>query len=230
MDEASVRAAPGFAITYKNGNMFDAAEDRAVLVHAVNCQGVWGMGIAYQLKKRLPQAFAVYETKCKAAGAHLVGTCFLIPPQPADYEVADKPKVVFSTRLWVACLFTSKGYGKKNNAKKNPGKDTPEVILAQTKLALEDFRLQLESYGPSNFNAEETWKTDDEKPGKLLAVKFNSGAFGVPWERTAALIDEMFSGFERPLQIFDGNVVPQPKHSSMKNKDSPWVLPEPDDE
>ena len=194
---------------------------------AVNCQGVWGMGIAYQIKKQLPQAFKVYNERCAALGIDLAGQCLLIPPQPTDYEVSDHGKVVYSPRRWVACLFTSAGYGRKNRARNNPGRDEPDQILEYTKTALRDFRMQLEAFGPTNFNPDESWKTDDEKPGRILAVKFNSGAFGVPWELTEALIHEVFTGFERAWDVFEGNVPPEPKHAKGPKISSPWVIPEP---
>ena len=188
------------------------------------------MGIAVQIKKVLPHAFKIYEDRCKAAGASLIGQCLLIPPQRADYEVKDGFKVVYSHRRWVACLFTSTGYGRRNNAKNNPGRDPVPDIQRQTKTALIDLRQQLEAFGPSNFDDNTRWRTDDHKPGKILAVKFNSGAFGVPWELTEALVSEVFCGFERPWHIFDGTVAPAPRSSRAQKGKSPWLLEEPDGE
>jgi Macro domain len=188
------------------------------------------MGIAYQIKKRLPNAFEMYRDHCSKAGVGAIGQCLLIPPLPADYEVKDGPRVVFSPRLWVACLFTSAGYGKKNAAKRNPGKDGPQKILGYTQTALQDLRAQLEAFGFSNFDSDENWKTDDEKPGRLLAVKLNSGAFEVPWGRTEVLIKQIFAGFERPLHVFDPKVAPQPATYKRRNEGSPWVIPDQKDD
>ncbi len=195
---------------------------------AVNCQGIWGMGIAYELKKRLPAAFRAYKEKCDRAGTGVIGQCLIIPPQSSDYELKDGLRVVYSPRSWVACLFTSTGYGRKNKAKSNPGKDRPEQILQYTKAALADMRMQLEGFGATNFDKNESWKTDDEKPGQILAVKFNSGAFGVKWELTEALILETFTGFERPWFIFDRQIPPEPDAHVPKPR-SPWVVPSFDD-
>ena len=188
------------------------------------------MGIALQLKKELPHAFKRYEERCNAAGTSVIGQCFLIPPQRADYEVKDRLKTVYSHRRWVACLFTSTGYGKRNKAKGNPGRDSVPEIQRHTKTALADLRLQLEAFGPSNFDDTTRWRTDDEKPGKILAVKFNSGAFRVPWALTEALVHEVFSGFERPWHVFDGTVAPAPSLSQHHKAKSPWILDEPDGE
>ncbi len=186
------------------------------------------MGVALQIKKALPTAFKVYNERCRAAGSGLIGTCFLIPPQTADYQVKDGTKVVYSHRRWVACLFTSTGYGKKNDARNNPGKDSVADIQVHTKTALRDLRMQLEAFGPSNYSIDASWNTDDEKPGKVLAVKFNSGAFGVPWESTQALIREVFTGFERPFHIFDGNVAPAKKLSKLDEGKPRLATDEPD--
>ncbi|KAF5309334.1 hypothetical protein D9611_014002 [Ephemerocybe angulata] len=65
----------------------------------------------------------------------------------------------------IACLFTSRNFGRF--------KDSPTQILAATKSALQDLMRQ---------NSE----------GKALhACRFNSGKFGVPWERTARIIEEL---------------------------------------
>ena len=46
-------------LTVKEMNLFDAPWD-ALLIHACNTQGVWGSGIAAQLKKAYPDAFMQY--------------------------------------------------------------------------------------------------------------------------------------------------------------------------
>ena len=121
----------------------------------------------------------------------------MIPPQEADYNVyTTDGHDLYQPREWVACLFTSAGWGKGNNSKGNPGKDNPATILGHTRAALVDMRRHLESYGPSNFT-EDDWKTDEYKPGQILAVRFNSGAFKVPWQDTRELIELVFAGFER---------------------------------
>lgn len=123
----------------------------------------------------------------------------------------------------MACLFTSRGYG--NQRKGGSGRDKPEEILASTGAALEDFRMQLEAYVPTNFDPDQSWKTDDEKPGRLLSVKINSGHFGVPWIDTEIRLADVFGGFERPWYVFDETVVPEPTTKGPFAEDS-WVLDE----
>ncbi|OAL33226.1 hypothetical protein AYO20_07543 [Fonsecaea nubica] len=217
---------PGFSISDLAGELHDAP-DRAVIVHAVNCQGVWGYGVALYLKGLYPEAFRIYEAHCEVASRpyDLTGTCLLIPPQPLDYEQeimirlkgTDKTiptgESIFRPRRWIACLFTSIGYGRRNMKTNNPGKDSKEKIINNTRMALEDLRVQLEAFGPSNLNPKTAWKTDGDKPGEIWSPKFNSGAFGVDWEDTRMLISEEFNGFERPWTVVE-------KHSNGEHGSS----------
>ena len=104
----------------------------------------------------------------------------------------------------MACLFTSSGWGKGNGNTGNPGKDNPDTILGHTRAALVDMRRQLEAYGVSNFT-DNDWRTDDHKPGQILAVQFNSGAFKIPWRDTRTVIELVFAGFERGWIVCIGN-------------------------
>lgn len=160
---------------------------------------------------------------CRDFDTRLLGKCLLIPPQPADYEGRDRSRILYSPRVWVACLFTSKGYGRKQRG--NPGRGKPAEILTSTKTALADFREQLEAYGQSNFDPDTSWKTDDEKPGRLLSVKFNSGNFGVPWNDTELTLAEVFGRFERPWFVFDETTVSEPQTKGLFANE-PWLLDE----
>ncbi len=110
---------------------------------------------------------------------------------------------VFERRRWIACLFTSVGYGKPNMAANNPGRDSTERILKSTGHALEDLRTQLEDFGPSRFDQWTSWEMDDDKPGEVWSVKFNSGAFGVRWEETLEVLQAEFCNFERPWFVVE---------------------------
>ncbi|EXJ61735.1 hypothetical protein A1O7_02164 [Cladophialophora yegresii CBS 114405] len=197
----------GFAIREITGDIKDAP-DRAVIVHAVNCQGVWGYGIAKELKNMCPAAFEIYRLHCQRASRpyYLAGTCLLIAPQRSDYEQKRKLKLrgvdnalsrevpLPKTRHWIACLFTSTGYGKRNLKMNNPGKDSPSQILNHTRLALEEFRTRLEDYEIPDSNKVTTSDAVDETPGEIWSSKFNSGAFGVDWELTRDILVEEFDG------------------------------------
>ncbi|KAL1953134.1 hypothetical protein VTO42DRAFT_3569 [Malbranchea cinnamomea] len=51
-------------ITETEGDLFDVP-DGAVLIHACNCQGSWGKGIAEAFKTTYPAAFRIYRAHCK---------------------------------------------------------------------------------------------------------------------------------------------------------------------
>ncbi|KAK5077370.1 ADP-ribose 1''-phosphate phosphatase [Exophiala xenobiotica] len=198
--------------------------DNSILVHATNCVGTWGAGFAKAVKAQYPVADKVYvrhcdsfqgttATKAGLAGAGLLGTCLLIPPQR---EGQGTPAV------WIACLFTSYSYGKR--------KDRPEKILAQTKSALGDLRVQLDGikqgkwlceaktkdqdiHAGSNLrrlkrlNDEESSDATANEPGIsslplalpdmcIYSPKFNAGNFRVPWEDTMRSVEDIFSTWD----------------------------------
>lgn len=144
---------------------------------------------------QFPAAFNAYQSYCSSAKKpkHLAGECLLIPPQREDYERGNRRK------RWIACLFTSVGYGKKNIRLNNPGRDPPDQILASTRAALEDFRLQLEERARSNSGAEGEF----DPPGEIWSCKFNSGAFGVKWEETKMILEEEFFGLGQTFKVVE---------------------------
>ena len=146
-----------------------SAPNNAVILHATNCLGEWGSGIALALKKALPHAFKRYREYCDSATTpeSLAGRCLLIPPQVEDDESNDKKM------LWVGCLFTSVGYGRKT--KSTPGRSSQADILAFTNKALEGFREQLKG------------RAKDARPAEVWMCQFNSGSFKVPWKKSEAI-------------------------------------------
>lgn len=81
------------------------------------------------------------------------------------------------------CLFTSFGFGRANpEGTGKPGRDALGKILAQTEESLREFRKQLEARV--------------EEDMVIYSPMFNSGAFQVPWERTAALVESNFVGWK----------------------------------
>lgn len=73
-------------------NLFDAPAT-ALKVHACNCKGVWGSGIAKEFKLRYPDSFLWYEKICKEERENLLGTAIILPNN-------------------IGCLFTSVGFGE----------------------------------------------------------------------------------------------------------------------
>lgn len=107
-------------ITYKQMSLFDAPKD-SIIVHAVNCQGVWGSGIAKEFKTRYPDSFVQYALWCKE---HTTGEAKI-----ACWPVREQHHV-----SWIA---TSQNYG--------PLKDSVEQIKINTTIALEDLCTQIYS-------------------------------------------------------------------------------------
>lgn len=134
------------------GDIF-AAPANSVLIHACNCRGSWGAGIALAFKRLYPAAYGVYHTHCTNVSnpSSLLGTTLLIPPQPTD-----------PNGHWIACLFTSVYYGQRV--------DTPENILENTASSFEHL-----------LNLVANKEAGRRTVGEMHACKINSGRFGVEW-------------------------------------------------
>lgn len=96
-------------ITYIEADLFSAPQDM-LLVHACNCQGVWGSGIALQFYHEFEPEFHLYENHCNNYSYRLAGSALIINR--------------------VGCLFTSPGYAKHVAP--------PAEILINTELAVRD--------------------------------------------------------------------------------------------
>ncbi|CZT14930.1 uncharacterized protein RCC_12265 [Ramularia collo-cygni] len=108
------------------GDIFAAPSD-ALLIHACNCKGWWGKGIAADFKKKYPAAFKIYQIHCKKPDKQLIGKALLIPPQPTDRH-----------QHYVGCIFTSLAVGYKV--------DPPHKILGATATAMTDLLAQARSH------------------------------------------------------------------------------------
>ncbi|PGG98200.1 hypothetical protein AJ80_09578 [Polytolypa hystricis UAMH7299] len=100
------------------------------------------------------------------------GTTLVIPPQEKDYTSSGRKK------HWIVCLFTSWHYGQRRSS--------PDVILENTVLAVEDFKRQLGQFKESAEGEDK----GSERPGELWGCRFNAGLFGVPWEKTKGVLEE----------------------------------------
>lgn len=109
-------------LKYITADLF-AAPPGSILVHACNSVGSWGAGIAVAFRTKYPSSFEVYKAHCKAHSTdELIGTCLVI--RGGEKEG------------WhdIACLFTSKAYGKR--------KDPPDDILNATRNSVKDLLRQ----------------------------------------------------------------------------------------
>ena len=139
------------------GEIFDAPNN-AVLIHACNCQGSWGAGIAKAFKEQYPKAYELYQRHCitSPAGTALEGTAILIPP------------VDDGRRHYIGCLFTSGQYGKK--------KAPPHTILENTGPATEQLMNELALY------------PEIKEAAEVRMCRINSGLFKVPWNMTRSVL------------------------------------------
>ncbi|KGO39501.1 Appr-1-p processing [Penicillium expansum] len=171
------------------GDLFDAPNG-AALIHACNCQGVWGAGIARAFRERYPAAYEIYRNHCLIYRDHPVtkmitdlrdedlqpslvvyrplGTALLIPPQQSDF-------ILHRRRHWIICLFTSEKYGIRV--------DSEDMIVNSTFAALQDLSRQLQLL------SQQASETSNERPQSLYSSRFCTGLFNVPWERITKLIN-----------------------------------------
>lgn len=56
---------------FLSGNLLDVKE--GIIVHGCNCQGVWGSGVAKQMKEKYPEAFTKYQSDLKNLGSTALG-------------------------------------------------------------------------------------------------------------------------------------------------------------
>ncbi|EPS42240.1 hypothetical protein H072_3787 [Dactylellina haptotyla CBS 200.50] len=175
-----------------HGDIF-AAPANSVLVHACNCVGSWGAGIALAFKQKYPAAYEVYRSHCESRSnpAGLLGTTLLIEPQLTD-----------PGKHWIACLFASARYGKRV--------DTPDMILEATDAAFEHMVNQVANV-----------EKGGREIGALHACKINSGRFGVDWERSREVLNKVVreEGNGRTVTVYEfEEVAPTKKRSSIRAK------------
>jgi ADP-ribose 1''-phosphate phosphatase len=199
-------------ITNLSGNLTIDPPDNSIVIHAVNCLGEWGSGVALALAKALPGAYRVYKDLCKQhenAPDNLLGLAQLIPPQKGDFDLAPRSNGSSPRRRrWVWCLFVSEGYGRQTKTK--PGKSKPADIIRHTRKALEDVRHML-FMGQTGQMPD--WGSEEiDRDGHALqpildviwACKFNSGSFGVKWAITLTIIKDILEG--RNGDIWHGEI------------------------
>jgi len=155
------------------GDIFSAPKN-TLIIHACNCQGSWGGGIALAFKKHYPRAFKVYAAQCKASSAsELLGTALLIAPTK---DTLNKGSGSSSKDThFIGCLFTSNYFGKR--------KDSPSKILSATGPSMEDLMQQVKDWNSSH--------ADAEKIGEVRMCKINSGLFAVPWRKTVDVLGSL---------------------------------------
>lgn len=157
------------------GDIFDAPPN-AVIIHACNCIGDWGAGIAAAFKKNYPSALKVHKDFCAYGpeGRAQIATAQLIPPVDGE-----------ARRHYVGCVFTSVHFGKK--------RDSPKAILRNTEPAIVDLLRQIAEVSKTN------------EVSEVRMCKINSGLFRVPWEKTLEVLQhiELEPGMPSTITIFE---------------------------
>lgn len=160
---SSATTSKSLTLPESTGDIF-AAPSRTLLIHACNTEGSWGAGIAKAFKDKYPKAYTVYHKHCLQHGSKLHSTAFLIPPQKSD-----------GSDHFIGCLFTSCSKGRK--------KDPPGKILDATGPAMRDLLMKVREWDEKH--------GEEESVGEVRMCKINSGLFGVPWEKTKAVVGEI---------------------------------------
>ena len=182
-------------VHHVNGDLFTCAPG-SVLVHACNCLGSWGAGVAAAFRKKYPRAFRIYADHCRSHASRpsrLVGTALLIPPQTEGKgrECTD----------WIGCLFTREQYGK---AKGKTQRQDVEDILEATGLAWIDLLRQIRKIENERVGGDRAKKVS---MGDVVMPKINGGLFKVPWERTEKVlrgVDEWTEGMRTECWFYEG--------------------------
>jgi ADP-ribose 1''-phosphate phosphatase len=91
-------------LNYVKGDLFEIAPEEAYLLHACNCVGVWGAGIAKEFKRRYFASYSDYFYQCSIE-KFIPGNSLI-------------------TKDNIICLGTSHGYGHH--------KDSIKVIVENT--------------------------------------------------------------------------------------------------
>jgi ADP-ribose 1''-phosphate phosphatase len=140
------------AVEYRTGDIFSYHPKKRIIAHSCNCCGQWGAGIALEFANRFPNAHIRYQTLCKIYKNKMLGQGIVIEDDS----------------VYIGCLFTSFGYGKK--------KDSQIKILENTKKAVEDLITMAQVSIPRDI--------------EIHSPKVNAGLFGVPWKFTESIINE----------------------------------------
>ncbi|KAK7511006.1 ADP-ribose 1''-phosphate phosphatase [Phyllosticta citriasiana] len=156
------------------------APPNSVLIHACNCSGNWGSGIAKAFKDEYPRAHKLHQQFCDRCpdGIAQAGTAQLIPPVDEDPNASDKG----NKRHYIGCLFTSVGFGENV--------DPPDVILRYTRHAMIDLLRQIAEA-----------KSSGEEIGEIRMCKINSVRFHTPWTKTLGVLQDIELEPGLPTQI-----------------------------
>ncbi|KAK8161888.1 ADP-ribose 1''-phosphate phosphatase [Phyllosticta citrichinensis] len=161
-----------------------AAPPNSVLIHACNCYGNWGSGIAEAFRLGYPNANRNHQQFCDRGpdGMAQAGSAQLIPPLDENPKVPSKG----NKKHYIGCLFTSEGFGTK--------KDPPATILKHTRTAMIDLLQQIADI-----------KKDGKEVGEIRMCKINSVLFKTPWKDTLKVLQniELEPGMPTEVTVYE---------------------------
>jgi ADP-ribose 1''-phosphate phosphatase len=151
------------SLEYRKGDLVKEMPVGGYLLHSCNARGIWGSGIAKQIKEKYPQSFKEYNTTC------------LRYLKEGDTPVGE----YFITSENIICLFTSYDYGKKV--------DSPKQILLATESALSSLVLSkkdIEIHSPKINSGlfGVPWEQTEQIIIDVLALFPNKGIRWIVWE------------------------------------------------
>ncbi|KAI7155134.1 hypothetical protein KC349_g7173 [Hortaea werneckii] len=220
-------------VVESKGDIFSAPPD-TLLIHACNCEGSWGAGIAKAFKTHYPSAYQTYHAHCTShTPEELIGTALLIPtPRGGDDDDDDSTQTRSESNRksktttagnkqpspseqqhkhqhFIGCLFTSRSKGAKK-------RDTPSQILDATGSAMRDL---LERVAKQDFNNKSTVGGDssstptnhdeDDDEGKKKVQKVQ-GAQVVEEIRMCKINSGLFNvPWEKTKAVIEGIEVPE---------------------
>lgn len=162
-------------VKYVKGDLFHhKAKGTAILLHACNCKGSWGAGVAAGFRQKFPSTYEVHKQYCQqfeSKSEVLLGQCQLIKSSNTDPGTKDIGE------CFVGCLFTSDNFGTK--------KLPPDDILRYTEIALNNLVRQLKGLD-----------VEHESGRPIISLpKINAGLFGVPWHQTEKILETIDLNF-----------------------------------
>lgn len=152
-------------IIYRTGSLFEAPLG-AVLVHSCNGRGVWGSGVARQMKTRFPAAYEKYRLRCAS-----------VPWE----QLRGVAQVSHCPPFWIASLPVSARFGAQ--------RDASSRIVEATRAALRGL------LWPAAWGGEPV-------PREFHLPRINAETFGVPWETTAGVLEELARKYDAAWTIW----------------------------
>lgn len=196
-DLDGIESRPMLTLTSRKDDLF-AHPTPALLIHACNCLGLWGQGVARTFFLKYPHHFQQYKAHCQEFASEreiLLGTALLIPPDSNHGKSAGRGgsgnvdtgvATGASDRAgsdWVGCLFTRVSPGASRSLKSSGKReeDTRETLEATASSMRALLRLVADAEAEGRMKKGVGW----------AIPRINAGLFKVPWVRTVEVLERL---------------------------------------